>query len=126
MGGDQLLAASRSLGGAPVSPRALHAGAPRFDPDCSGFFTFQTRRELTPCDQGRRCEYFLLPLFLIDIICETGFWKFFQNCVCPLVQEPIAVVSVDFAPTEVTGSKKANFITDFSPYNQSILFRNRA
>ena len=47
---------------------------------------------------------FSLTPFLIDIICETWFWKFFQNL-------SIAVVSVDCASPEVTGSKKANSIT---------------
>ena len=59
----QLLTGSWLLGGAPVSPRASYADTPTFDSGQTGFFTFQTQQELTPCDQERRCECFLLPLF---------------------------------------------------------------
>ena len=59
----QLPTARRWLGGAPVSLREPRAGAPTFDFEYGDFFTFQTQQELTPCDQGRRCECFLLPLF---------------------------------------------------------------
>ena len=44
---------------------------------------------------------------------EGSFEKqFFQNCVRPSVQKPIALVSVDFASPKVMGSKKRYSISD--------------